>query len=289
MIVTIGFLFLLLAAVSMLLRDKAPQAPELEWESYLNRKLESTERLLGSAARSFSRTGAVARLASSDRTPESIKRDIELGGAFGGSVKIFYSMQLSAMVFGAALLSLSFLEGISGLYRLLLVGFGITVSFWPVNKIKSMAQKKRALIIEELPEFADLLLMVLSSMSVLQALNFTAERSTGSVATEMKELVRAISGRLLAEEQAFQATAGRLGTPEGREFVAALQSSYLDGTTAVENIKSQVENLQTLRYQAQRAKAKKLPVSLVVTFALHFLPILFVLAFLPVVSSLAGI
>lgn len=289
MIVTIGFLFLLMAAVALLMRDKTPAAPELEWENYLNRKLESTERLLGSAARSFSRTGAVARLSGSDKTPESLKRDIELGGAFGGNLQIFYSMQLSAMVFGAAMLAFSFLEGLEGIYRLLLVGFGITISYWPLNKVKTAAAKKRALILEELPEFADLLLMVLSSMSVLQALNFTAERSQGSVATEMKELVRAISGRLLAEEQAFQTTASRLGTPEGREFVAALQSSYLDGTTAVETIKSQVENLQTIRYQAQRAKAKKLPVSLVVTFALHFLPILFVLAFLPVISSLAGL
>lgn len=289
MIVTVGFLLILFAAVAMLLRDKAPETPEVEWENYLNRKLESTERLLGTAARSFSRSGAVARLAGSDRTPESIRRDLELGGAFGGNVRIFYSMQLSAMVFGAGLLALSFLDGIGGFYRFLLVGFAIVISYWPMNKVRSLAQKKRELIIEELPEFADLLLMVLSSMSVLQALNFTAERSAGSIATELKELVRAISGRLMSEEQAFQLTAARLGTAEGREFISALQSSYLDGATAVENIRSQVQNLQMLRYQAQRAKAKKLPISLVVTFALHFLPILFALAFLPVVTSLAGL
>jgi hypothetical protein len=288
MIITIGFLLLIVAGVSIVLREKSPENTELEWEGYLNRKLESTERLLGSAARSFSRSGAVARLAHSERTPESVRRDLELGGAFSGNLRVFYSMQLAALVTGASLLALSFLEDLGGFYRFMLVGVGLIVAYWPLNKIKTAASRKRETIIEELPEFADLLLMVLSSMSILQALNFTAERSKGSVATEMKELVRTISGRAMAEEQAFALTAGRLGTAEGREFVSALQSSYLDGTTAVENIRSQVENLQNLRYQHQRGKAKRLPVSLVVTFAMHFLPLLFVLAFLPVIASLSG-
>ncbi len=288
MIITIGFLLLIIAGVSIIVREKNPHSSELEWEGYLNRKLESTERLLGSAARPFSRSGAVARLAESDRTPESIKRDLELGGAFNGNLRIFYSMQLAAMVVGASMLAFSFVDGLGGFYRFMLVGVGLIIAYWPLNKIKSSAERKRVTIIEELPEFADLLLMVLSSMSVLQALNFTAERSKGSVATELKELVRTISGRSMPEEQAFALTAARLGTAEGREFVAALQSSYLDGTTAVENIRSQVENLQNIRFQHQRAKAKRLPVSLVVTFAMHFLPLLFILAFLPVITSLSG-
>lgn len=290
MIVTVGILLLVAAGVALLMRQRSTVVNEHEWDSYLSRKIESTERLLGPMARSFSRSGAVARMAESQRGPDTLRRDLELGGAFNGSLHIFYSMQLAALVVSSCLMALSFLEGITALNRLVFVGIAVIVAIWPYNRIRSSARRKAQTVLNELPDFAELLLMTISSTSVPNALSFTAERSSGSVAAEMRELVRLLNGAGRGREQeAFALTAARLGTVEGREFVVALQSAYLEGTTAAANIKSQVENLRMLKFQQQRSRAKRLPVSLVITFAIHFMPLLFILAFLPVLSSLSGL
>jgi len=289
-IVTIGVLLLVIAAVALLLRGRSETAGEQEWDGYLSRKLESTERVLGPMARSLGRSGAVARMVESSKGPDAVRRNLELGGAFGGSLHVYYSMQLAALVVASVALAFSFLEGLEGLARVVLVGFGVAIAAWPYNKVKSDARKKADMVLDELPEFADILLMTISSVSVPQALNFTVERVDGAVAHEMRELVRMLNGSGRGrEEQVFALTASRLGTTEGREFVAALQSAYMEGTTAAANIRAQVENLRMLKYQQQRARAKRLPVSLVITFAVHFMPLLFVLAFLPVVVALSGL
>lgn len=289
MIVTIGILLLLLSGVALLLRDKSPTIEDINWNNYLNSKLDSTERLLGPMARGLSHGGAIRRLAASGRTPDTLSRNLALGGAFGGNISIFYAMQLAACVVGSGMLAISFLGGVTQVYRLLLVGAGILITLWPYNKVRGAAKAKEAMLIDELPEFAELLVMVLTSMSITNALNFTVERSKGVVAMEFRELVRTLNSRAMPEEQAFSLTANRLGTPEGREFVGALQSAHLEGVTAVANIKAQAENLRMLKYQRDRGRAKRLPVSLVLTFAIHFMPLLFILAFLPVLSSLAGL
>lgn len=290
MIITIGIFLLLIAGVSLVLRQHSTVSTEHEWDSYLSRKVESTERILGPMARSFSRSGAVSRLAESQRGPEILRRDLELGGAFNGSLHVFYSMQLAAIVVSTCLMALSFLDGITALNRLVFVGIAIIMAVWPSNRVRSSARQKSLMVLDELPDFAELLLMTISSTSVPNALAFTAERSQGTVAAEMRELVRMLNGAGRGREtESFALTAARLGTVEGREFVSALQSSYLEGTTAAANIKAQVDNLRMLKFQQQRARAKRLPVSLVITFALHFMPLLFILAFLPVLSSLSGL
>lgn len=290
MIITIGIVLVLLAAIALLSRGTPTTQTELEWDGYLNRKLESTERLLGPMARTLGRSGAVARMVENGKGADSLRRMLELGGAFGGSPHIFWSMQLTACAVGAFSLAFSFLENIGNPGKLLLVGGSLIVAAWPYNKVRSDARRKTEIVLDELPDFAELLLMTISSVSVPQALAFTAERVTGPVAADMRELVRMLNGYGRGrEEQVFAVTAARLGTPEGREFVGALQSAYLEGTVAAANIRSQVENLRMLKYQSQRARAKRLPVTLVVTFAIHFMPLLFAISFLPVIAALAGL
>lgn len=290
MIITVGIVLLLLAAVSLLSRGDGRNVSELEWDGYLNRRLESTERILGPMARSLGRSGAVARMADNSRGTEQLRRLLELGGAFSGSLQIYWSMQLAAVVAGSFAIAFAFLEGISGAARVVLLAVGALIAVWPYNKARSDAKRKTEIVLEQLPEFAELLLMTISSVSVPQALAFTAERVEGAVAADLRELVRMLNGAGRGrEEQVFAVTAARLGTTEGREFVAALQSAYLEGTTAAANIRAQVENLRMLRHQQQRGKAKRLPVTLVVTFAVHFMPLLFILSFLPVIGALSGL
>lgn len=290
MIITIGILLLLGAAVALLSRGNAGAGTELEWDGYLNRRLESTERILGPMARSLGRSGAVARMAENSKGTEQLRRLLELGGAFGGVLQIYWAMQLAAVVVGSFAIAFSFLEGISGGARVILLTVGVLIAAWPYNKVRNEAKRKTEIVLEQLPDFAELLLMTISSVSVPQALAFTADRVEGVVAADLRELVRMLNGAGRGrEEQVFAITAARLGTTEGREFVAALQSSYLEGTTAAANIRAQVVNLRMLKYQQQRGRAKRLPVTLVVTFAVHFMPLLFILSFLPVIGALSGL
>jgi len=289
-IVTVGIVLVLLAAVALLSRGKTEPENQAAWDGYLNRRLESTERILGPMARSLGRSGAVARMAENGKGSEALRKTLELGGAFGGSLQIFWSMQLAALVAGAFAIAFSFLDGLGSGTRLVLVGVGGLVAAWPYNKARSDARRKTDIVLEQLPDFAELLLMTISSVSVPQALEFTADRVEGTVAADLRELVRMLNGGGRGrEEQVFAVTAARLGTAEGREFVSALKSSYLEGVGAAANIRAQVENLRMLKYQRQRGKAKRLPVTLVVTFAVHFMPLLFILSFLPVLGALAGL
>ena len=155
MIVTVGILLLVAAAVALLMRRRSTTGNEHEWDSYLSRKIESTERLLRPMARSFSRSGAVARMAESQRGPDTLRRDLELGGAFNSSLHIFYSMQLAALVVSSCLMALSFLEGITALNRLVFVGIAVIVAIWPYNRIRSSARRKAQMVLNELPDFAE--------------------------------------------------------------------------------------------------------------------------------------
>lgn len=288
--ITLGILLLLAAGTALLTRQHDANYDPREWDSYLSKRTESTERILGPLARSLSRSGAVARMAASQNGFDSLRRDLELGGAFNASLRVFYSMQMAALVVGTGLLSLAFLENLKPLTRISIVGIALLVSIWPYNRTRTAAQRKAKLVLDELPDFAELLLMTIASTSVPNALNFTVERTHGSIAHEMRELVKQLNGAGRGrEEETFAIAAARLGTPEGREFVGALKAAYIEGVGAAANIKSQVENLRMLKFQQQRARAKRLPVTLVITFAIHFMPLLFILAFLPVLGSLAGL
>ena len=130
--------------------------------------------------------------------------------------------------------------------------------------------------------------MYMEALSVVQACRQTVIKVDGVVSAEIKELVTALNTRTMSESEAFSRCAARLQTLEGKEFVSALQAAVIDGTTAVRNVRSQVESLREIRYQRQRSVAKKLPTKLVVAFAVHFLPLIFILAGLPVVAALSG-
>jgi hypothetical protein len=283
-----GLILAALAALGVALGR--PRRKETDtWDDYLGGDLELAERALGPMARRFSRSSLVQDVIEGTDEHNPIVRDLKTGGVFYRSFEIYMAVQIAAFLLGGALLAFSLLEGIEGWLRMVLIMSALIVSYWPYNHVKTKAQARSREIISHLPEFADLLLMVLPSMGVPQALAFTAERSTGPVADEMREMSRTLAARGLTDVEVFELFADRLGTPQGREFLSSLKASYLDGTTAVDTIRAQAENLRNLKYQHQRAIAKRLPVTLVVRFTIHFMPLLFILAFLPVLFSLSGV
>ena len=258
------------------------------WATYTRIPADGVGKLLQPVARLFYGTKSTANLSKASRFNESLRKDLEFTGLFAGSLEVYFSVQASALFTGMTLAALSYVSALSGLASLLLLAVGVSVIAWPWDKLRRKSKEKREAVLRELPEFADILLMYMEALSVVQACRQTVSKVDGVVSLEIRELVLALTTRTMSESEAFSRCAARLYTLEGKEFISALQAAVIDGTTAIKNVRSQVDSLREIRYQRQRAIAKKLPTKLVVSFAVHFLPLIFILAGLPVVAALSG-
>lgn len=258
-----------------------------EWSDYLE-SVDGVERLLGQVAQPLAGTGLVQKAI---ETPayRKIRTRLVLGQTFGGSVEVFTSVQFTCLAISSASLLTAILVPLPTLPRILLGLFALIIAVWPSNHVRESAKKRSAAITVELPDFADLLVMALPGMSVISAMSFTSDHVKGVVASEIRELVTSLHGRNINQSEAFDITAQRLGTNEGIEFVRALQNAYIEGTKVIETLTTLAETMRKVAYQQQRAVIKKLPVKLVVVFALHFMPLLFVLSFLPVITGLGSL
>lgn len=284
--IVIASVLIALAVLSTLLNRKEDRSDSVAWGNYLGSS-EDVARFVGRAARPLANTTAVKRTGESAAF-RFLDARLKLGGAFAGSMEVFLSVQLFMLIIGSALLVTVILQPLPGVFAITLAGLGLIFPAWPLNEVVSRSNKKAAAIAEELPDFAELLVMVLPSMNVGQAILFTAEHTKGLVSREMRELARSLQARTIGENEAFDITAARLGTDDGRRFVDGLREAHLEGNRVVGNISSQAETMRRIAFQRQRAAAKKLPLRLTFIFAIHFMPMLFALAFLPVIAGLSG-
>ena len=286
-LVWIGLALVTLVVGSVVITRLEDRSSVETWDSYLQ-TTEGVVGYLGRAARPLASTKPVQRALASTEQYRAIQRKLRLGGAFGGNAEIYFSIQFLSAIVALASFATALLLDLGGLFKITLVLLGVVLLYWPLNEVNSKATKRAAEIAFELPDFAEMLIMVLPSMSVPQSLAFTTEHTTGIVAHEMRELVRTLSARVVSEDEAFDITAERLGTDDGRQFVDSLRDAYLEGTRVVDSVINLAESMRKVSFQNQRAVAKKLPLSLTIIFAVHFMPMLFALAFLPVVFGLTN-
>jgi hypothetical protein len=282
--IVIALLLTFWAALATLLTRRSSVANDTVWDTYID-ATDGVTNALGRAARPLAGSTIVKRAESTTSFSFLVQR-LRMGGTFGGNLEIFFSVQLLTMLIGGAALSVVLLSDLPKFIEIALAGIGALLPIWPYNEANQKSLQRSRRITLELPDFAELLVMVLPSMSVPQALSFTAEHVSGEVSTEMRNLVRTLVTHTMSDDEAFSFTASRLGTAEGRQFVDALRDAHLEGTKVVESIKSQAESLRRISFQHRRAAAKQLPMRLTFIFALHFMPLLFALAFLPVVYGL---
>jgi hypothetical protein len=285
-VIVIACIIIAAAAFSTLLSRKEDRSDAAAWGTFLASS-DDVARVIGRAARPLASTATVKRTSESAAF-RFLNARLRLGGAFAGSMEVFLSVQLLMIIVGSALLLTVVFQPMPGFFAVAVAGLGLIFPFWPLNEVITRAAKRGALIAEELPDFAELLTMVLPSMNVAQAITFTVEHTDGLVSREMRELVRTLSSRTMPDNEAFDLTASRLGTDDGRRFVDGLREAYLEGNRVVQNISAQAESMRRIAFQRQRAAAKKLPLRLTFIFAMHFMPMLFALAFLPVIAGLAG-
>lgn len=248
-----------------------------------------TSGALSRMANQISQTTSV-KAASKSPLLNSVREKVVSSGAFSGSFEAYLSSQLAAFILGGGLLVLCATGAFRGPLRIAALFVGIGVSFWPYNTATKNAGKKAERTAAELPEFVEMLQIPLASgMSVEQALRFTCRFTEGPVRAEVQWLLDTLQARTMNDAEAFVEAGRRLGTAEATAFFSTLGQAHIEGTRVSETLQRQAESLRNQYHQIRRARMKKMPLTLIVAFAIHFLPFLFVLVIVPLMQGLQGV
>jgi Flp pilus assembly protein TadB len=219
-----------------------------------------------------------------------IRLKIAAGGSvlFAGSVEVYLATQVACIILSMMVLTGVLVAGAGGMISGAGILFAAALAYWPYSRLHEASSKRTAEVNKALPEFAEMLLMPLNSgFGILAALEFTAQRSQGPVAREVRLLVDAIRTRTSTELQAFEDAADHLGTPAAKSFFTALAQAYIEGTKVAETISSQAEALRKAEYERLRETIKKVPNQIAIILGLHLLPSLFLITLFPAFASLA--
>lgn len=270
-------------------RSALPDQVRAVWddpESDLDRNI--LDRLLGKMARPVAAFPALRERITDDQMAALERKLAAAGGLYGGSGHLFVSYQVAAVLLasltGLAVLALNppFIILIAGL------AFAAAIAGLPWSRVTKAAARREDEIGGQLPEFAELLLMPLQTgISTLPALRFTAERTSGIVSDEIQHMLAQINASV-APSEAFDLAAARLGTQEARAFLGTLEQSYTAGSGVESTLRAQAEALRFKRLMEKKKQIGKLPVKIVAALAVHLLPLLFGVVFIPVVSGLQG-
>lgn len=244
---------------------------------------------LSKVARQISATTSVER-ASKSPLLSGVREKVVASGSFGGSFEAYVSAQLSALLIGCCVLLMSATGLFTGIFRIVGLFVGIGVTFWPYNTAVKNAGAKAERTAAELPEFVEMLQIPLASgMSVEQALRFTCRFTDGPVRAEVQWLLDTLQAHTMNDAEAFVEAGRRLGTAEATAFFSTLGQAHIEGTRVSETLERQAESLRAQHHQIRRARVKKMPLTLIVAFAVHFLPFLFALVVVPLIMGLQGV
>lgn len=265
---------------------RSSQVPEETWEAARAGEDSQVGRVLLSVARPLSSAVAADPQSALHRAIAS-KIAAAGGRLFAGSVDVFISVQVAALLCASGILVAIPLLGLSGAGMIAAALVAVAVAALPYNRLHEQAGKRLAAVRAELPEFAELLLMpVTSSYGIIPALDFTAKRSHGIVAAEVQTLISQLSTRAENEAEAFRSCGARLGDPAAITFFNSLYQAYTDGVPIADSLRGQAAQLRHQEHQSKRAALKKLPTKLVLMIAMHLLPFLFVITALPTLFAM---
>lgn len=273
---------------SLFLTRLDDKSDDKAWNSYMRNETSQAQQILSRAARPLASIPALQNQIKATGPYRAIEAKLRGGGAYAGSLEIFLSVQVLVILIGLAIMGSLLVLNVEGAWFYMGTLFAILLIFLPYNTVHTKAKERAAAVSESLPDFAELLSMVLPNSSILTGMAFTAERSSGPVAEEVKAMVTAISTRTLNEAEAFQLASERLGTSEARAFMTTLMNAYLEGTKALEAINAQAESMRKIAFQNRREAAKKLPTKLILIFGAHFMPALLIVAFLPLALGIGN-
>lgn len=236
------------------------------------------------------RSTTVSKMAGASVT-RSLRDKVSTSGLFGGNVEVFLAFQVTLLAVGIALEALALTASFTGMQRITLALFGVAAAFGPYAKVSEKAKKVAAETEAALPYFAEIMQVALASaMSVQQALAFTVRQAEDTpVSRQAAWLVSTLEAGGMPEREAYDEAGRRLGSPEALAFFSALGQASSEGTKVMEILDRQSRNLRAQSHQRRRQEIKKIPVALVVKFAVHFLPLLFVITMFPLISAFGSI
>lgn len=230
----------------------------------------------------------VAALARSKELSWLQRKLLAAGAPYGGSVEVFIATQVVTIMVGFGLVLFGYLAGdaLPILPNWVLPLGGVAIMFWPYARVHDAANKRADRILRDLPDFVDLLLIpIVAGSGIVRSLRDTAARFTGPVANEVNNAVAMIEvGRDI--EEALWYAGHRLAVQEARIFFATLAQAQSQGSSVREVLEQQRDILRVEAFQRQRAMVKKIPARVVVVMIMHFMPILFALALIPLVANL---
>lgn len=283
-------LAVLLLASALFRKHSDPQRGEDmsdAWDRALRNEESQVARMLLSVSRPIGTLPQVT-LQSESSLYKMLRLKLNSGGnLYGGSVEVFLSVQVTAVLIAVGGLLSAILLQAAGPVLAASALFAVAFVALPYNRISTAAKERVEAVTAALPEFAELLMMpVTSGYSILPALDFTATRLEGPVASEVRMLLQVLSSRAASEHQAFIDAGERLGTPAAVTFFTTLYQSYADGTRIADTMKGQAEQLRKQAFERTRAKLKALPNKLVIIMGLHLIPFLFAVVLLPTFVAL---
>lgn len=241
---------------------------------------------LARVARPVVRTQAVSTW-SQNPMMRNLSAKVSSSGMFGRSLDVFLAYQVAAGLISATMVTLAFVgAGMDTFARIVLVVGAFAISAWPYDKVNRELKKKSSEAAEALPDFVELLLIPISSgMSVESSLAFTAKQADNIVSQNVKWLLETLSSRTMSEKDAYTEAGKRIGTPEAVAFFSSLYQAQVQGVQISESLRRQADSLRVKSHEERRGQIKKIPVKMIIVFGLHFLPLLFILALLPLIIS----
>ena len=292
-IIAFGIIFVLAVIIVAILRAGAlatdAEQQEAAFERAKKQETSTIGRLMLGMGRTFSGSRYIALDPESSAYTALRLKLVASGGLYGSSPAVFLSVQIAAGLVSFIILGYAFLSGMEGLILIIMALVAGGIAYYPYQRIGEAAKKRSEAVDRDLPEFAELLLMPLSSgYGIIPALDFTATRMNGPVSDEVKVLLNALNAGIGSEADVFAAAGERLGTAAARAFFASLSQAYVDGTGVVESLRGQADQLRKIAYEHTREKLKLLPNKLVLIMGLHLMPALFVVVLLPVMFSWGG-
>jgi tight adherence protein C len=195
----------------------------------------------------------------------------------------YYGLRIVLLVVGVilTLLSIRFF-GVNSMPSLL-QAYLVMLIFYatPIIWLRTLAQRRRQKIREELPDALDLL-------SVLASAGFNFNQALARINEQWDTVLGKEFGRVISEielgislEDAMKNFAGRADVAELTSFVAVIVQSNRMGIRIADVLYTQAEQMRILRQYRAKELAQRMPARMMIPLALFILPALIYIIIVP--------
>ncbi|MCR5177125.1 MAG: type II secretion system F family protein [Anaerovibrio sp.] len=227
-------------------------------------------------------------------TPEAIKNEIEHHLILAGKSHLLSPGAFSAISFifmGLGIfLAYNYTSSNNNLVMLQKVAFtfigGAAGSAMPFIILNIMAEKRKKLMLQQLPDFLDLMCVsVQAGLTFEAAIKKIIQRMTGPLIDEFRQTMDDM--RMGTPRRfALKNMTLRCELPELSLFITSIIQSERLGTSISNTLTIQAENMRERRRQSIKALALKAPIKMLFPLIFFIFPALFVVVLLPAILTL---